>query len=105
MREELGKMKDVEIFKAIRQLEGRRAIPPIRKDDGTKEFDHEKISDMIAEQLNPGEPIIDNDETEIDIDVTEEEIEYGIKTSPRNTANGIDGMSYPFVRFWKKVDS
>lgn len=104
MKEELGKMKDVEIFKAIKQLEGRRAIPPIRKDDGTREFEHDKISDMIAKQLNPSEPQIDEDTTEIDIDLTNEQIEYGLKTSPRNTANGIDGMSYPLMRFWKRVD-
>ena len=104
MREDLEKMKDVDIFKAIKQLEGRRAIPPMIKEDGTREYDHDKISDMIAEQLSPSERTDTSDKTVIDIDATSEEIEYGVNTSPRNTANGIDGMSYPFIRFWKKVD-
>ena len=105
MREELGRMKDVEVFKAIKQLEGRRAIPPIRKDAGNREFDHDKISDMIAEQLNLSETAMEIDKTEIDVNLTDEEIKYGINTSPRNTANRIDGISYPFIRFWKRIDN
>ena len=105
MREELEKMKDVDIFKAIKQLEGRRAIPPIRKEDRTKEYDHEKISDMIAEQLNPSENCEKQDNDEIDIGIENDEIDHGLKTSPRNTATGTDKMSYPFVRFWRKVGS
>ena len=104
MREELGNMKDIDMFKTIRHLKGKKTIPPIRKNVRTKAFDHDKISDMIVAQLNPSETEVEYDKSEIELNITNEEIEYGIKTSPRNTANGIDGMSYPFVRFWQRVD-
>ena len=42
MKEELGSLKDPTIFKAIKELEGRRAIPPITKADGSKVYEHEK---------------------------------------------------------------
>lgn len=49
----LRNLKDPEIFKAVKQGEGKRAIPPIRKEDDTKAFEHDEISDLIAKQLNP----------------------------------------------------
>ena len=51
MKTKLGDMKDQEIFRAIKQLEGKRVIPPIRKEDNTEAFEHEEISDLIAKQL------------------------------------------------------
>ena len=48
MKTKLGDMKDPEIFKAIKQLEGKRAIPQIRKEDNTKAFEQDEISDLIA---------------------------------------------------------
>ena len=104
MKEELGSMKDPMIFRAIKQLEGRRAIPPITKANGQKAFEHEEISDLIAEQLNPNDELMKEDENECEIDITEDEIDYGIKTSPSNTATGIDAMSYPMIRFWRRKD-
>jgi len=55
MKEDLGKMSDPEIFKAITQLEGRRAIPALTNECGAKIVEHDIISDMIAAQLNPSE--------------------------------------------------
>ena len=104
MQKELGSMRDPEIFKAIKQLEGRREIPPMTKTNGTKAFEHEEISDRMAEQLNPSEEINKEDERHCDINITNEEIEYRVKTSPSNTATGIEGMSYPMIRFWKRKD-
>ena len=80
MKMELGSMKDPDIFRAIKQLEGRRAIPPITMPNGQKIFEHNQISDMIAEQLNPSENIYEKQEDECDIDISDEEIEYGIRT-------------------------
>ena len=104
MKEDLGNMKDPLIFQAIKQLEGRRAIPPITKTDGNKIFEHEEISDLIAEQLNPIDKVTDEIEEESEVDITEDEIDYGIKTSPSNTATGIDGISYPMIRFWRRKE-
>ena len=104
MKEDLGNMKDPLIFRAIKQLEGRRAIPPITKNDGNKIFEHEEISDLIAQQLNPIEKISDDIEENCEVDITEDEIDYGIKTSPSNTATGIDGISYPMIRFWRRKE-
>ena len=41
-----------------------------------------------------------------EIDIMDEEIDYRIKTSPSNTstATGIEGMSYPMIRFWRRKD-
>ena len=102
MKKELGSLKDPTIFKAIKELEGRRAIPPITKPDGNKVYEHEEISKLIAAQLNPSETDNTEEKTICDIDVTENEINEGIKTSPANTATGIDGMSYPMMRFWRR---
>ena len=62
------------------------------------------MSDLIAEQLNPNERANTDEEGICDIDITEKEIDEGIKTSPTNTATGIDGMSYPMIRFWRRKD-
>lgn len=53
MKKDLDCMKDPTIFKTIKELEGRRAIPRITKTDRHKVFEHDEISDLIAEQLNP----------------------------------------------------
>jgi len=55
MKEERGNMQDPEIFKAIKTLEGKRAIPPITLEDGTRVFDHETMRDLIADQLDPSD--------------------------------------------------
>ena len=39
-----------------------------------------------------------------EIDIIDEEIDYGIKTLPSNTATGIEGMRYPMTRFWRRKD-
>lgn len=44
-------MKDLKIFRTIKQLEERRAIPTITKENGDNRFDHQIISNMITEQL------------------------------------------------------
>ena len=104
MKKELGSLKDPMIFKAIKELEGRRAIPPITKPDGSKVYEHEEMSDLIAEQLNLSKRANTEEEGICDIDITESEIDEGIKTSPANTATGMDGMSYPMIRFWRRKD-
>ena len=40
----------------------------------------------------------------VDIRMTEGELKFALDTSPRNTAAGIDRMSYPLLRFWHKSD-
>ena len=104
MKKSLGNMKDRKIFRAIKELEGRRAIPLIRNPDRSRVFENEEISDLIIEQLNPTEENDTENEERYDIEITEEEIDYGIKTSPANTATGIDSMSYPMIRFWIRKD-
>ena len=71
MKKELGSLKDPMIFKAIKELEGRRAIPPITKPDGSKVYEHEEMSDLIAEQLNPSDGTNTEDKRICHIDVTE----------------------------------
>ena len=99
MKEKLNRCKDPHIFQAIKGLEGRRAIPPMKKEDGEIATTHKEISDMIAQQLEPvpDTPMI---RTTIDIEITEEELEEAIHNSPTNTAGGVDKMSYPLMRFW-----
>ena len=48
--------------------------------------------------------VYDYTKIQSDIDITEEEIDYGIKISPPNTATGIGGKSYPMMRFWRRKD-
>ena len=104
MKEDLNNMKDPEIFRAIKHLEGRRAIPPITTKEGIMVYEHDEISNLIAEELNPSEETAEIETDRWDIEISEEEIDYGIKTSPSNTATGIDGMSYPMIRFWRRKD-
>jgi len=101
MKEELGNMKDPEIFKAIKTLEGKRAIHLITLEDGTRVLDHETMSDLIADQLDPSQEHQKDPKATMEMIVSKEEIDNGLKTSRTNMANGIDQISYPFLRFWK----
>jgi len=103
MKEILSQKKDKDIFKIVKCLEGRRSIPPMIIEDGTKVFQHEQIRQLIAEQLQPGEEVDFKRDT-VDVRMTKEELKFALDTLPRNTAAGIDRMSYPLLRFWHKVD-
>jgi len=37
--------------------------------------------------------------------VSDEDIENGLQTSPTNTANGINKISYLFLQFWKRKET
>jgi len=103
MSKRLGESRDPAIFKMVKQLEGRRAVPPITIPNGTTLIAHQDISDLIAEQLLPSDKVTMPEEY-IDLEVSQDELKRGLKSSPTNTAGGIDGMSYPFLRFWYRKD-
>ena len=104
MKNDLSSMKDPEIFRAIKHLEEKRAVPPMVKEDGKKVYEYDEMSDLIAEQLNLSKKTPEKETERCEITITDEEIEYGIKTSISNTATGIDGMSYLMIRFWRRKD-
>ena len=99
MKEGLSKAKDPYIFRMIKNLERKRSLPPMMRENGIIATDHSKISDMIANQLNPGKEEEWN-QSETDINITLDDMEKGLKMALPNTASGIDNMSYPFLRFW-----
>ena len=102
MKERLSKAKDPDIYKMIMTLEARRTVPPLISGDGTKLSNHEEMAECFGSQLNPV-PEGQWTRDEISLDVDEDELGRALKASPGNTAGGIDGMSYPLLRFfWKK---
>ena len=101
LKDKLSRAKDPEIFRMVKDLEGRRSIPPIKDKDGLPRYTHEEISDIIAEQIESDEPK-EWSNIEIDITVDAQELRDGLSRSPGNTAGGHDGISYPFLRFWMK---
>ena len=105
MRDRLEKTRDPEMFEMIKQLEGKRSLPPMTDDNGNITYDHEGIGDLIAAQLNPIKAIEwTKQEKPIEVEISEDDVETALKESPRNTASGIDQMSYPLLRLWFKKD-
>jgi len=98
MKDILSKKKDKDIFKIVKWLEGQRAIPPMVMGNGTKVFQHDQIGHLIVEQLQSGEET-EFERNTVDIRMTKEELKFVLDISPRNTAAGIDRMSYPLLRF------
>jgi len=103
MKDQLAKTGEIEAFRMVKQLEGRRAIPPMQSPDGRTVFEFEKVSDMIVEQLEPGEEK-ERVEEEVKISAKMEDLKTALKDSPSNTAGGIDKMSYLLLRFWLRKD-
>ena len=101
LKNKLSQAKDPEIFRMIKNLEGRRSIPPIKDKNGQMRYCHEEISDIIAEQIESDKPR-EWSNIEVDITVNALELRKGLDRSPGNTAGGYDGISYPFLRFWMK---
>jgi len=96
-------MGEIDAFGMVKQLEGRRAVPPMQTQEGQTVFEFDKVSDMIAEQLKPGEERERGGE-EIEIEADMEGLKIALRDSPSNTAGGIDKMSYPLLRFWFRKD-
>jgi len=103
MKKVLSQKRDKDVSQMVKCLEGRRAIPTMIIDDGTRVFQHEQIGQLIADQLQLGEKTSFEKET-VDVKITPEELKFGLDTSLRNTAAGIDRMSYPLLRFWHKLN-
>ena len=101
LKRTLEQTKDPEIFKAIKALDGRRVVPAMVKENGDTVYNHEGISDLVADQLKAESPRV-WDGGEVDLVVEEEEITKALKDSPTNTACGKDNIRYPFLRFWLK---
>jgi len=102
MKELLGKARDPEIYKMITTLEARRTVPPLVSGDGTKHQSHEEMADCFGTQLNPI-PKPEWEREDVDLNVKEADVGNALNVSPGNTASGMDGMSYPLLRFfWKK---
>jgi len=99
MKEKLSKAKDPDIYKMIITLEARRTVPPLIFGDRAKLSSHEDMADCFGSQLNPV-PEETWTRHEVDLEVDEAELGYALRTSPGNTAGGIDGMSYPLLRFF-----
>jgi len=89
MKEILSKKKDKDIFKIVKCLEGRRAIPPMMTEEGIKVFQQEQIGQLIAVQLQPEERM-DCERDTVDVKMTKEELMLVLDPSPRNTVAGID---------------
>ena len=104
IKENLSKIKDADMFKHIRDLETKRTLPPM--DDGEGNIVHEfhGICDLIAQQLDPVEKREERVVENIEIEASMDELKEGLETSPRNTASGVDQVSYPMLRFWFRKD-
>jgi len=101
LKNKLSKAKDPEIFRMVKDLEGRRSIHPIKEMGGLQRYTHKEISDIIAKLIESNEPK-EWSNIEVDIMVDAQELRDGLNRSPNNTAGGYDGISYPFLRFWFK---
>ena len=99
MKERLFKTGKTEAFGMVKQLEGRRAIAPMKSLNGGTVFEHDKISDMMAEQLGQGCEK-EKEVEEVDVMADMEDLRIALKERPPNMAGGIDKMGYPFQRFW-----
>lgn len=91
-------MKDPEFFKMVRNLQSKRTLPSMVRPNGEVVSQHACISDMIAEQVDPGDAV-EWTSNEIDMSAA---VELGavLKQSPTNTGPGIDDIGYPMLRAW-----
>ena len=101
LKNKLSKAKYPEIFHMVKDLEGRRSVPPIKDKDGQPRYKHEEISDIIAKQIESDEPR-EWSNVEVNITVDAQELRKGLDRSLGNTAGGYDVISYPVLRFWFK---
>ena len=101
MKNTLEKARELGVFRMVKPLERRRAVPLMENDNRDTVFEHDKISNMIAEQLcsYKGAEWV---EEVVEIEVEGEELRAALKASPTNIAGGWDKMSYPLLRFWKR---
>jgi len=80
-------------------------VPPLIPGDSTKLPSYEEIADCFGDQLNSVQefPWVRKD---IHLEVDGGEVNYALRTSPGNTAGGLDQMLYLLLRFfWKKHPS
>jgi len=99
----LNSLKEPNIFRGVKPLEGKQSLLLMRRLDGTIAFEHDQVSDMIAAQLGMSEEK-KWERTTVDVTVKEEELKRALDTSPSNTASVIDEMSYPLMRLWWRKD-
>src|SRR5437588_344292 len=103
IRNLLTERRDPDIFRLVEKLESKRTLPSMVGTDGTLATSHADISDLIAQQLSPGEPTTWST-TEVDMEPALE-MDTAITRSPNNTGPGVDDMGYPFLRFWRRRDA
>jgi len=98
----LATATDPEIYKFVHVLDTSRTLPAM--DDGSGRFHdtHEAISDLIAAQLAPVDPVPWQDDDSLIWDSVAGHFDDALRMSPSNTATSFDDMSYPFVRFWSQ---
>jgi len=77
LKNKLRKARDLEIFPMVKDLEGRRSIPPIKDIDGQPRYTHDEISDIIAKQIESDEPQ-EWSNIEVDITVDAQELRDGL---------------------------
>ena len=99
----MTEQQDPDIFRLVEKLGSKRTLPSMVGTDGTLATSHADISDLIAQQLSPGEPTTWI-ATEVDMEPAQE-MDLAITRSPTNTGPGVDDMGYPFLRFWKQRDA
>ena len=56
IRNLLTERRDPDIFRLVEKLESKQTLPSMVGTDGTLATSHADISDLIAQQLSPGEP-------------------------------------------------
>src|SRR5437868_9336313 len=103
IRNLLTERRDPDIFRLVEKLESKRTLPSMVGTDGTLATSHADISDLIAQQLLPGEPTAWTTR-EVDMEAAQE-MDIAITRSPNNTGPGVDDMGYPVLRFWKRRDA
>jgi len=98
----ISKSGDPGIFKHARELNAQRTLLTMMH-NGCPVSSHKDLSELIAQQLCPGNAEFGEPEV-IDMgDVVE--IGMAIRQSPMNTAPGFDDIGYPFIQFWAKTES
>jgi len=108
LKDKLVSANDKEIFKIVRNLEERRTIPCCVDEAGNRLNTHESMSDEFAKQLFTEVPVqIDSGGSlheRLDIDISMDDVQFGLHASPSNTAPGHDAIGYLILRMWFQLN-
>ena len=103
--EQLEESNDKDLFfKLSKKGTTKKAIPPMKDDDGTWYRTHDEISDHMATHHGRGDPVTENPKRNDDIPpITEEEVDNAIDKAPTNSTIGADDIGIPLLKAYQKT--